>query len=213
MTDVAGVERRDEAPATAPEEAKRKRLILAVCCIAQFLVILDLSIVNVALPTIQAALRISAVDLQWVIDAYAIIFAGFLMLAGRATDLFGQRRTFALALTGFAIASLIGGLAPNSTVLILARGAQGLAGAGMAAASLAIITSTFAARARAPPCDRAVGRDERRGRRGRHAAGRRPDRRPELALGAADQRADRDRRRHPRAPHGARAPGTDARRL
>ena len=145
MTDVAGVERRDEAPAAAPEEAKRKRLILAVCCVAQFLVILDLSIVNVALPTIQAALRISAVDLQWVIDAYAIIFAGFLMLAGRATDLFGQRRTFALALTGFAVASLIGGLAPNSTVLILARGAQGLAGAGMAAASLAIITSTFAA--------------------------------------------------------------------
>ena len=117
--------------------------MLAVCCVAQFLVILDLSIVNVALPTIQSALRISAVDLQWVIDAYAIIFAGFLMLAGRATDVFGQRRTFAVALLAFAVASLIGGLAPNSGVLIGARAAQGLAGAGMAAASLAIITSTF----------------------------------------------------------------------
>jgi EmrB/QacA subfamily drug resistance transporter len=145
VTDVAGVERTDDAPVAAPEEFTRKRLILAVCCIAQFLVILDLSIVNVALPTIQAALRISAVDLQWVIDAYAIIFAGFLMLAGRATDLFGQRRVFGLALLAFSVASLIGGLAPNSAVLIGARGAQGLAGAGMAAASLAIITSTFAA--------------------------------------------------------------------
>ena len=117
--------------------------MLAVCCVAQFLVILDLSIINVALPTIQSALRISAVHLQWVIDAYAIVFAGFLMLAGRACDLFGQRRTFVVALAAFTLASLIGGIAPDSAVLIAARAAQGLAGAGMAAASLAIITSTF----------------------------------------------------------------------
>lgn len=129
----------------ATPEAQRARLVLAVCCVAQFLVILDLSIINVALPTIQSALRISAVDLQWVIDAYAIIFAGFLMLAGRACDLFGQRRTFLVALGAFTVASLIAGVAPSSGVLIGARGAQGLAGAGMAAASLAIITSTFPA--------------------------------------------------------------------
>jgi EmrB/QacA subfamily drug resistance transporter len=134
-------------PSPAGDEAlgERKGLLLAVCCAAQFLVILDLSIVNVALPSIQSALRISAVDLQWVIDAYAILFAGFLMLAGRASDLFGQRRTFGIALMLFALASLIGGIAPSSGVLIVARGAQGLAGAGMAAASLAIITSSFAA--------------------------------------------------------------------
>ena len=138
-------------PDTAPrdessgrEAQPRGALVLAVCCLAQFLVILDLSIVNVALPSIQSALRISAADLQWIVDAYAIVFAGFLMLAGRATDVFGQRRTFAASLLFFALASLVGGAAPSSGVLIAARGVQGLAGAGMAAASLAIITATFA---------------------------------------------------------------------
>ena len=122
-----------------------KRLLLAVCCIAQFLVILDLSIVSIALPTIQTDLLISAADLQWVVDAYAILFAGFLMLAGRATDIFGQRRTFLVALGLFTLASLLCGLAPDDLTLIGARGLQGLAGAGMAASSLAIITSSFAA--------------------------------------------------------------------
>ncbi|HET6548356.1 MAG TPA: MFS transporter [Solirubrobacter sp.] len=133
-----------ELPA-APGTPPRTRLILAVCCLAQFLVILDLSIVTVALPSIQSALRISAADLQWVVDAYAIVFAGFLMLAGRVSDLFGQRRTFGASLLLFAVASLAGGAAPSDGVLIVARGVQGLAGAGMAAASLAIITSTFPA--------------------------------------------------------------------
>jgi EmrB/QacA subfamily drug resistance transporter len=132
-------------PVADTGRATRKQLVLAVCCISQFMVILDLSIVNVALPSIQEGLRFSSADLQWVIDAYAIVFAGFLMLAGRAADLFGQRRTFALALFTFALASLIGGIAPTSGVLILARALQGLGGAGMAACSLAIITSTFAA--------------------------------------------------------------------
>jgi EmrB/QacA subfamily drug resistance transporter len=127
----------------APRPA-RPRLLLAVCCIAQFLVILDLSIVNIALPEMQADLAIAAGDLQWVIDAYAILFAGFLMLAGRATDVLGQRRTFVLALAVFTVASTACGLAPDDLSLILARGLQGLAGAGMAAASLAIITSSFA---------------------------------------------------------------------
>ena len=134
-----------DAPPSADQEAlaRRKRLILLACCLAQFLVILDLSIVNVALPTIQSALRISASDLQWVIDAYAILFAGFLMLMGRASDLIGQRRVFVTALAAFGVASLACGLAQSSGTLIVARGAQGLAGAGMAAASLAIITATF----------------------------------------------------------------------
>ncbi len=122
-----------------------KGLLLAVCCVAQFMVILDLSIVNVALPSIQESLRFSSADLQWVIDAYAIVFAGFLMLAGRGADIFGQRRTFVAALLLFSLASLSGGLAPTSGVLIVARAIQGLGGAAMAASSLAIITSSFEA--------------------------------------------------------------------
>ncbi len=108
------------------------------------MVILDLSIVNVALPSIQVGLRFSSADLQWVIDAYAIVFAGFLMLSGRAADVIGQRRTLLAALAVFSGASLAGGLAPDSTVLIVARAVQGLGGAMMAACSLAIVTSTFA---------------------------------------------------------------------
>ncbi len=76
--------------------------LLAVCCVAQFMVILDLSIVNVALPSIQSSLGFSSPELQWVVDAYAITFAGFLMLGGRAADHFGQRRTFVAALLLFA---------------------------------------------------------------------------------------------------------------
>ena len=107
------------------------------------MVILDLSIVNVALPSIQAGLHFNAADLNWVIDAYAIMFGGFLMLAGRFGDTFGQRKTFVAALTVFGLASLLGGLAPTSLVLIVARAIQGFGGALMAASSLGIITATF----------------------------------------------------------------------
>jgi EmrB/QacA subfamily drug resistance transporter len=117
--------------------------LLAVCCVAQFMVILDLSIVNVALPSIQSSLGFSSPELQWVVDAYAITFAGFLMLGGRAADYFGQRRTIVAALLLFGLASLIGGIAPSREILIGARALQGLAGAFMAASSLAIITASF----------------------------------------------------------------------
>ena len=76
----------------------RSAWLLAVCCVAQFMVILDLSIVNVALPSIQSSLGFSSPELQWIVDAYAITFAGFLMLGGRAADHFGQRRMFVVAL-------------------------------------------------------------------------------------------------------------------
>jgi EmrB/QacA subfamily drug resistance transporter len=131
----------------------RPALLLAVCCVAQFMVILDLSIVNVALPSIQVSLRFSAAELQWVVDAYAIVFAGFLMLAGRCADIFGQRRTFLVALTVFGLASLAGGAAATSEVLIVARGVQGLGAALMAASSLAVITSSFTS---APERHRAI---------------------------------------------------------
>jgi EmrB/QacA subfamily drug resistance transporter len=132
---------------TPPAESKRgsgSAWLLAVCCVAQFMVILDLSIVNVALPSIQSSLGFSSPDLQWVVDAYAISFAGFLMLGGRAADHFGQRRTFVVALVLFALTSLAGGAAPSQGVLVGARAVQGIAGALMAACSLAIITASFA---------------------------------------------------------------------
>jgi EmrB/QacA subfamily drug resistance transporter len=139
---------------TGREWSSRTRWLLAVCCVAQFMVILDLSIVNVALPSIQLSLGFSAPELQWVVDAYAITFAGFLMLGGRATDHFGQRRMFVSALIVFGVASLAGGLAPDRGLLIGARAAQGLGGALMAASSLAIITSSFAP---GPQLNRAIG--------------------------------------------------------
>jgi len=132
----------------------RSGWLLGVCCVAQFMVILDLSIVNVALPSIQSSLGFSSPELQWVVDAYAITFAGFLMLGGRAADYFGQRRTFVVALLLFSLASLIGGVAPDRAILIGARAGQGFAGALMAACSLAIITSSFPP---GPQLHRAVG--------------------------------------------------------
>ena len=146
-----------ELDARSSEEAgsdARLNWLLAVCCVAQFLVILDLSIVNVALPSIQSSLRFSSVDLQWVVDAYAIVFAGFLMLGGRATDQFGARRVLVAALSGFALASLVGGLAADRQVLIGARAFQGLSGAFMAAGSLTAITSAFP---QGPARHRAIG--------------------------------------------------------
>jgi EmrB/QacA subfamily drug resistance transporter len=148
------ISREDSAshPTSRPEGGSP--WLLAVCCVAQFMVILDLSIVNVALPSIQTSLGFSSPALQWVIDAYAITFAGFLMLGGRAADHFGQRRTFAAALLLFGLASLIGGAAPSQEVLVGARALQGLAGALMAACSLAIITASFPP---GPKLHRAIG--------------------------------------------------------
>jgi EmrB/QacA subfamily drug resistance transporter len=143
-----------EAPAAEPELGKGSGLLLAVCCVAQFMVILDLSIVNVALPSIQSSLEFSSPELQWVVDAYAITFAGFLMLGGRAADHYGQRRTFVIALVLFAVTSLIGGAAPSQGWLIGGRAIQGIAGALMAACSLAIITASFPP---GPRLHRAIG--------------------------------------------------------
>jgi EmrB/QacA subfamily drug resistance transporter len=142
------------AAGEAHAEPQRHSLLLTVCCLAQFMVILDVSIVNVALPSIHASLGFSPTQLQWVVSAYTITFAGFLMLSGRAADLFGQRRTFVTGLLVFALASLLGGTALDRQVLVGARALQGLGGAIMAAASLAIITSSFAA---GPERFRAIG--------------------------------------------------------
>jgi len=100
---VGALRRRTERGSGSAEVelGSRRAWLLAVCCVAQFMVILDLTIVNVALPSIQSSLGFSAIDLQWVVDAYAIVFAGFLMLGGRAADHYGQRRTLVVALVAF----------------------------------------------------------------------------------------------------------------
>jgi EmrB/QacA subfamily drug resistance transporter len=119
------------------------RATLALACLAQFMVILDVSVVNVALPSIRGALHFSEQDLQWVVNAYTVTFAGFLLLGGRAADLLGRRRVFVAGLTLFALASLAGGFADSRVLLIAARAAQGLGGAIIAPASLSILTTTF----------------------------------------------------------------------
>jgi EmrB/QacA subfamily drug resistance transporter len=124
--------------------APHLRATLLLACLAQFMVILDVSVVNVALPAIRNGLHFSEVDLQWVVNAYTVTFAGFLLLGGRAADLLGRRRVFVGGLVLFALASLAGGIADSQGVLIVARAIQGLGGAVIAPASLSILTTTFA---------------------------------------------------------------------
>src|SRR4051812_8511763 len=121
----------------------RKTSTLILCCLAQFMVILDVSIVNVALPAIRDDLGFSETNLQWVVNAYTLTFAGFLLLGGRAADLLGRRRVFIAGLLIFAGASLIGGLSTSQGMLIGARALQGIGGAVVAPATLSILTSTF----------------------------------------------------------------------
>jgi EmrB/QacA subfamily drug resistance transporter len=122
----------------------RKTWTLVLCCLAQFMVILDVSIVNVALPSIRNDLGFVATDLQWVVNAYTLTFAGFLLLGGRAADLLGRRRVFVAGLLLFAFASLLGGLSTSQGMLVGARALQGLGGAVVAPATLSILTTTFA---------------------------------------------------------------------
>ena len=118
-------------------------LVLGLVCIGQFMVVLDASIVNVALPSIQHDLHFSTSGLQWIVNAYTLTFAGFLLLGGRAADLFGRRKIFLLGLTVFTLSSLLGGLAQNEAWLVGARALQGLGAAILAPATLTILTATF----------------------------------------------------------------------
>src|SRR3954471_13326289 len=120
-----------------------KWLALAVLAIAEFMVVLDVTIVNVALPAIQADLGFSADGLQWVVNAYTLAFGGLLLLGGRIADLLGQRRTLLAGLTLFGVVSLLGGLAQSPGQLVAARAAQGLAAAVLSPATLAVIMVTF----------------------------------------------------------------------
>jgi EmrB/QacA subfamily drug resistance transporter len=125
------------------EPDPRRWKALAIVCAAFFMTVLDIAIVNVALPSIGRSLHFSESDLQWVITAYAITFGGFLLLGGRAADLFGRRRLFLTGVAVFTIASLFCGIAWSEGVLIASRAVQGLGAAIISPAALSIITTTF----------------------------------------------------------------------
>jgi EmrB/QacA subfamily drug resistance transporter len=122
---------------------RRKWLALALLCVVQFMVVLDIAIVNVALPSIKVDLGFSEANLQWVISAYALVFGGFLLLGGRAADLLGRRRMFLVAVVLFTLSSLMAGLAWSEASLIAARAFQGLGAAVITPAALSILSTTF----------------------------------------------------------------------
>jgi EmrB/QacA subfamily drug resistance transporter len=119
------------------------QIVLVLACAAQFMVVLDVSVVNVALPSIGRALGYSPVGLQWVVNAYVLTFAGFLLLGGRAADLYGRRKVYLFGIGLFSATSLAGGLAQTSTWLTAARAAQGIGAAFLSPATLTIIVTTF----------------------------------------------------------------------
>src|SRR5947209_1611054 len=111
-------------------------LVLVIVGLAQFMVILDATIVNVALPSIQRSLHFSTSNLQWIVNAYTLTFGGFLLLGGRAADLLGRRRLFLIGIVLFSAASLLNGLASSAGVLVAGRALQGLGGALVSPAAL-----------------------------------------------------------------------------
>src|SRR3954451_18546396 len=134
-----------EVPMALPDTRTRSPWgTLTILALAQFMVVLDVTIVNVALPSMQASLHFSPDNLQWVISAYTLAFGGFLLLGGRLSDLLGRRRIFSAGLGLFSVASLAGGFASSQGVLIGVRAVQGFGGALMSAAALSILTVTFA---------------------------------------------------------------------
>lgn len=137
------------------EKVKHKGLALALLATAQFMVILDATIVNVALPAIQKTLGFAtASDLQWVVTAYALVFGGFLLLGGRLADLVGRRRMLLIGTALFATASLLGGIAQDSTMLVVFRALQGLGGALLSPAALSLVLTIFK---EGPERNRALG--------------------------------------------------------
>src|ERR1051326_7750047 len=122
---------------------RRRWIALAVVVAAQFIVILDVAIVNVALPSIKTDLHFSEQGLQWVITAYAIVFGGALLLGGRLGDVLGRRRIFIVGLVVFAVSSLLCGVAWSESSLIAFRAVQGLGGALLAPAALSLLMTTF----------------------------------------------------------------------
>jgi EmrB/QacA subfamily drug resistance transporter len=128
----------------SPAQADPQRWwILGVLGLAQLMVVLDSTIVNIALPSAQRSLGFSTADRQWVVTAYSLAFGGLLLLGGRLADLFGRKRTFLIGLIGFALASAIGGLSTDFAMLVAARAVQGMFGALLAPSTLSLLTTTF----------------------------------------------------------------------
>jgi EmrB/QacA subfamily drug resistance transporter len=136
---------RTAAPDAAPTgaEVRRPGLVLAVACAAQFICVLDVSIVNVALPPVQQSLGLTATGLQWVVSSYTLTFAGFLLLGGRLGDLWGRKRAFLAGLLLFSVASLAAGLAQDGWQLVAARLVQGVGGAVLVPTTLSLVTTGF----------------------------------------------------------------------
>ena len=200
MTSLTGT---DREPAMTDKQKNRALLLLAM---TQFVIVIDASIVNVALPSIGTHLHFSQDDLTWVVNAYTLTFGGFLLLGGRMADLLGRRRMFMLGLVVFSLASLLGGLAQSEAWLIAARAVQGLGAAIVSPAALSIVTNTFAD---GPERNRALGIWGAVAGAGGAAGvllGGDPDQRAELALGAVRQRPDRDPRGRAGAARAAREP-------
>ncbi|MFG2142441.1 MFS transporter [Streptomyces sp. NPDC048650] len=134
-------------PTTLSASARRTAappwLVMLLVCAGQFLVVLDVSVVNVALPAMRTGLGLSELGLQWIVNAYVITFAGFMLLGGRAADLFGRKRIFVVGLALFTLASLAGGLAREPWQLVAARTVQGIGAAVLAPATLTILTTSF----------------------------------------------------------------------
>ena len=169
-------------------------VVLVLICIAQFMVVLDATVTNVALPSIQKDLGLTEANLQWIINAYTLVFGGFLLLGGRLGDLLGRKRLFLVGLVIFTFASLMNGLLDSEGMLIGFRALQGLGAALISPAALSIISTTFEEGRRARQGARGLGRDRDR-RRGLRADSRRRARRVVLvAVDLLHQRADRDRR-------------------
>lgn len=138
----------------APQTHTKPALVLLLACVAQFMIVLDVAVVNVALPTIQTDLRIEQSTVQWIVTAYGLMLGGFLLLGGRIGDFWGRRRTLVTGLTVFTGASILAGVAGSEGLLITARVVQGLGAAMVPPAALAILAVTFA---EGPNRNRALG--------------------------------------------------------
>jgi EmrB/QacA subfamily drug resistance transporter len=141
------------APTAEQPRDRRRWLALVVLCLAQFMVILDITVVNVALPVIGEQLALDRAELTWVVTAYTLCFGGLMLLGGRLADTLGRRRTFLVGLGLFTLASLGSGLAADGTALVIARAAQGVGAALLSPSALSIITTTF----HGPDRNRALG--------------------------------------------------------
>src|SRR4051812_45511463 len=140
-------------PAHADSATPRRWWVLVLLCLAQFMVILDVTVVNVALPVIAGQLGLDRAGLTWVVTAYTLCFGGLMLLGGRLADALGRRRVFLTGLVVFTLASLASGLATTATMLIAGRAAQGLGAALLSPSALSIVTTTF----RGPERNKALG--------------------------------------------------------